>query len=553
VEDVPKPAPWWMSPKLAAVVIAVLAFVPFVPAIGGEFVFDDHIAIVNNQAVTSDFSLTNIFDSGFWGGNEQNNSGSYRPITVLTFAIDYRLGGGEPWIFHLDNILFHVLTALACFVVIRRRWGHGVGVAVAMVFATHALHVENVGGLVGRADVLATFFGLLAWDLAGRKSARLAACSGVALLVSLLAKEVGVAFLGVVVAEEVLRLRRGERPMFGRLVPIATMLAALAIYLLLRLEALGSLTADVSAQGNPLVDASALERVLTASMLLTKTFELMVFPAVLCADYSYAEIMPIGSPWDPQVLSGLALWLLLPLTAVVFRRKAPGTSSGLIVFLAAYAPISNLVLQVPTIFAERLLYLPSLGLFLAAVTALRPLWGQRRRLLVAVLAIAVLGNGARSFVRSFDWQTARSLFDSATRVAPLSARNWFNLGVAALAEEKPEEALEHLEKSLAIVPNQPLAHSYIGVALDKLDRPKEAHVAMYRSVRMQPWCKLCAMNIVNLYIKYGFFQDARDELARYQRAGGEPGVIANLAEKIDYIEAKARREGEPERRHPGPN
>lgn len=551
MEDVPKPAPWWMSPKIAALALAVLAVAPFVPALAGEFVFDDQVAIVNNQAVTSDFSLINIFESGFWGGNEQNNSGSYRPITVLTFAIDYRLGGGGPWFFHLGNLLFHALTVLTAFVVIRRRWGHGIGIAAATIFAVHAVHVENVAGLVGRADVLATLFGLIAWDLAGRRGTAVAAAGGLALLISLLAKEIGVAFLGLVIAEEILGLRKSDRSLANRLFPIAAMLGALAVYLFLRIEALGSLTAHVTVQGNPLIDAGVLERVLTASMLLTKTFELMVFPAVLCADYSYAEIMPIDSPWDGQVLSGLALWLILPLTALVFRRKGPATSTGVLLFLAAYTPISNLVLQVPTIFGERLLYLPSLGLTIAAVTALAPLWAERKRLLLAILTIVVVGNGARAFVRSFDWQTARALFSSATEVAPLSARNWFNLGVAALTEEKPEEALDHLEKSLAIAPNQPLAHSYIGVALDKLDRPKEAHIAMYRSVRMRSWCKLCAMNLVNLYIKYGFFADAREELARYQHAGGEAHVIGELAEKIDYVEAKARREGEPERRHPG--
>ncbi|MBT8493100.1 MAG: hypothetical protein KJO07_08580, partial [Deltaproteobacteria bacterium] len=61
---------------------------------GGGFVFDDAIAIQQNQAVTSELSLINIFDSGFWGGKEASHSGSYRPLAVLTFAIDWRVGGG---------------------------------------------------------------------------------------------------------------------------------------------------------------------------------------------------------------------------------------------------------------------------------------------------------------------------------------------------------------------------------------------------------------------------------------------------------------------------
>ena len=552
MNEVRKLTEWWMSPRVIIVALALLATLPFVPAIGGEFVFDDHIAIANNQAVTSDLSLLNILDSGFWGGNEVNNSGSYRPLTVLTFAIDYRLGGGEPLLFHLSNILFHALCVIVIYAVLRRRWGHGIGAAVAVVFAVHAVHVENVAGLVGRADVLATIFGLLAWDIAGRERTRVALSSALLLLLSLFAKEVGIAFFGLVVAEQILRLRPEDtRPLRTRLLVMAAMACAVAIYLLLRVEAIGKLAAHVTAQGNPLVHAEAMtDRIWTGSQLLTRVFELTIFPAVLSADYSYAEIMPVTSPWDLQVIAGLGLWLILPITALVFRKKAPVVVTGLLLFLAAYAPISNLVLLVPTIFAERLLYLPSLGLLLAAVAALAPVWQRtdRRRVLVILLAVFVVGNASRSFVRSFDWQTARALFSSATKVSPTSARSWFNLGVAALSEEQPAEGLEYLDQSLQIFPNQPLAHSYIGVALDKLERPKEAHVAMFRSVRMRPWCKLCAINIVNLYIKYGFFDDARKELGRYQRAGGERGVIFNLQEKINNIEARAKREGEPVRR-----
>jgi hypothetical protein len=376
------------------------------------------------------------------------------------------------------------------------------------------------------------------------------ASSGLLLLLSLLSKEIGVAFLGLVVAEEILRLRKDDRSPGLRAMAIVAMLLALATYLLLRWMAIESFAAPVNPQSNPLVKAEGLdERVWTGAALMTRAIQLMLVPGELAADYSYAEIMPLASPWSGDALAGLALWLLLPLAALVFRRRAPGVSTGLLLFLAAYIPISNLLLLVPTIFAERLLYLPSLGLVLAAVLAASRLWEQpqRRRTLLLVLLAVVSLLATRSAFRAIDWRTPHALFASATEVAPRSARNWFNLGVAELDNDRPEEAIERLQESLRILPNQAMAYSFIGVALDKLERPKDAHVEMFRATRIEPECRLCAINLVNLYTKYGFFQDARTQIELYRRASGNEPEALRMLTNLDAVQKRAAELGEEER------
>lgn len=543
-------------PGVAAFVLFVLATLPFVPALGGGFVFDDAVAITNNQAVISDFSLAKIFGSGFWGGGLVDNSGSYRPITVLTFAIDHRLGGGDPWVFHLTNILLHALCVLTIFWVLGRRFGRGVAVAVAALFAVHALHTENVASLVGRADVIATMLGLFAWRLYHHERPAVAALSGVVLLLSMMAKEVGIAFFGLVLAEEVLKLTPvTHRPAKARWFALAAMACAVALYLALRLEAIGTISARVLEQSNPLIaEVGAFTQALTASTLLSKALGLFAFPATLCADYSYAQILPVSSLATPGAAIGVILWIALPLAALLLRNRCKGAAIGIVLFFAAYVPISNLILVVPTIFGERLLYLPSLGLSLAVVSLLAPQWRVRRhRILVgALLLCAIASQTVRAVARSRDWRSSRALFTAATRAAPNSARNWFNLGVAALSEGKPTEALGYLNRSLSIYGKHPLGHSYAGVALDQLERPKEAHGAMFRAVRMRSWCRECVMNLVNLYIKYGFFTDARNEIANYRAAGGDVGVADALAAKLESVEERSRREGIAPRQR-GPN
>ncbi|MBT8493101.1 MAG: hypothetical protein KJO07_08585 [Deltaproteobacteria bacterium] len=466
---------------------------------------------------------------------------------MLTFAIDWRVGGGEAWSFQLSNILLHAICVLVIFWVVRARWSHGVAAACAALFAVLALHTENVAGIVARADILATIFGLLTWHVAGKKGLKTPLWAGLLMLASLLSKEIGIAFLGLVVAEEVLGLRPENRDRRARLLVIAAMAVAVAIYLALRISAIETVAAPVNPQSNPLVRADGADQQLwTASANLTRTVRLFLVPAELAADYSYAEIMPYPSPWSGDVLAGLGLWLLLPAAVLVFRRRAPGVSSGLLLFLAAYVPVSNLLLLVPTIFAERLLYLASLGLVLAGVLAAARLWKQprRRAALLAAVAVLVTAHSARSAFRAHDWRSARALFSSAVEIAPGSARNWFNLGVADLDHDQPTEAIEHLQESLRILPNQAQAYSFIGVGLDQLDRPKDAHVEMYRATRIEPGCRLCAINLVNLYTKYGFFADARSEIERYRKSSGNEPEALRMLTNLQAVEDRAKELGE---------
>lgn len=536
-----------LSDSALVLLLVLLAFAPFVPALSGGFVYDDNVAIRENPVVTGDFSLPHIFDTGFWGGTEGDTVGSYRPLTVLTFAVDWRLGGGDPWVFHLTNLLLHCLCTVSCFLVLRHRFGRGVGLCVAAVFAVHALHTENVDGIVARADIIATILGLWTWHLAQspRRSRLLAV--GPAFLACLLAKETGVAFLGLIVAEEILKLRGDDkRPLRQRLIVIAVLLAALGAYLTMRVNAIGRISPVVSTQSNPLADVDDVgPHVYTASALVTKTTELLVFPAVLSVDYSYAEILPYHHAGHREVLTGLILWVLLPAVALLYHRRRPKVATGILLLLAAYVPISNLIITVPTIFAERLLYLPSLGAIIAAVCALEPLWSKPRvrRYLVAALVVVLAGHTARSAVRSYDWRSPRAIFTAATKASPASARNWFNLAVAALEDDEPAEAAGYLAESLQIYDRQPIAYAFLGVALDKLGQPQRASETMLHGSALDPQCKLCAFNLVSLYAKYGKFERARQALERYRAAHGDPATIEQLTERISALEARAIEEG----------
>lgn len=113
--------------------------------------------------------------------------------------------------YHLANIIVHTLASLLYYALIRRlALSRLAALYAALLFATHPVHVEAVTGVVGRADLLACVFFLLAL-LAYERGCRTTSATqwgfvGVAVgccLAAMLSKEQGVTALGVCVIYDI--------------------------------------------------------------------------------------------------------------------------------------------------------------------------------------------------------------------------------------------------------------------------------------------------------------------------------------------------------------
>lgn len=151
-------------------VIIILCVVCYGDQLQGDFVFDDSAAIVTNKliATSNPGPWTDVFSHDFWGTPilSPNSHKSYRPLTTLTFRIEYQFHGKEdcPFWMKLTNLILHVL--ISCFLL---EFGDlfvkdqcRTSFIAAILFAVHPIHTEAVSGIVGRADLLATLTCMLA-------------------------------------------------------------------------------------------------------------------------------------------------------------------------------------------------------------------------------------------------------------------------------------------------------------------------------------------------------------------------------------------------------
>ena len=133
----------------AAVLLAVGAYAI---SVGHGFVYDDVHVIQANPDLHSIANWWAIVTSPWWGPE------AYRPLTALTFAVDWTIGGGDPRVFHVTNIAVHAIATALVYRLARSLLPTLAATAAALFFAVHPVHVEAVANLVGRAEVLAGLF-----------------------------------------------------------------------------------------------------------------------------------------------------------------------------------------------------------------------------------------------------------------------------------------------------------------------------------------------------------------------------------------------------------
>lgn len=137
--------------------ILLLTFFTFYPSLKNGFTnWDDNVYIAENPLIKSlsADNIKKIMDT------DNSVALNYHPITILSFAIDYKISGYNPKIFHTTNLIFHLLNTALVFFFIFLLSGKRITVAaiVALFFGIHPMHVESVAWISERKDVLYTFF-----------------------------------------------------------------------------------------------------------------------------------------------------------------------------------------------------------------------------------------------------------------------------------------------------------------------------------------------------------------------------------------------------------
>ncbi|XP_058830997.1 protein O-mannosyl-transferase TMTC1-like [Topomyia yanbarensis] len=476
--------------------VGLIAVLCYLNGVQGDFVHDDIPAITMNKDVLGLSPISQVFRNDFWGTPMADLSShkSYRPLTTLTFRLNYITFGLRSLWFHVTNVVLHaaacVLFTRVCTTIAGLR--KNFAVFAGLLFAVHPIHTEAVTGIVGRADVLACIFfliSLLAYhghsDEPDSNSLWLSIVLGG---LSMLAKETGITVFLLNAAYDVYRnwssLKKTiqdvrwseETHQLGR--RVSRVLFSMGFLLAVRLALLQGSLPKFSQQDNPTAfHPNLYVRLLTFCYLAAFNWWLLLCPSTLSHDWQMGSIPLVTSISDPRnLLTFIAFFaaLLLVYRGILdfeHQRHVP-VVLGFLLLVLPFLPATNLVVTVGFVVAERVLYIPSMGCVILVVYGAQRLWEHRpnmRKPIFTLGIILIASCSLKTISRNLDWSSREALLRSGLKTLPHNAKMHYNFGNFLRDSSQPDQAIEHYREALRLWPTYASAHNNIGTLMGEFE------------------------------------------------------------------------------------
>jgi len=528
--------------------LGVTAFA-LAPSLQNNFTnWDDNTHLTGNMRIRelSPAAIFRIFST--------HNFFSYdQPLVELSFALEYHFFQLTPQIYHLNNLLIHLLNCILVFYLFLSLSKQlPVAFIGALLFGIHPLQVESVAWITERKNLLSSIFFLAAiisyLNYIGGSRKRAYYLTLFFFIISVLAKPLAVTLPPVLF---LLDYFRGRRFRFRVIVEKIPFFLILALIVLLFDPGFGG---DTSGRMGKVL----LEKPLAYSMdtIRQTAFHLLkiVFPLHLSAIYPQNIIR--GAHVSPLIRSS-PLWLIALIALIIYSKKY----TRKIIFATLFFLITIMVtfpvtLLYPWIAADRYTYLPAIGVFFLAATAFWKFYrregsgGTARKILLCLsLLIIVISFTTLSRERALVWKNSKTLWSDAIDKYPGIFLAHNNMGIILFQQGKIDEAISHYHQALLIMPSFTTAHFNLGIALarsgdwqgardhyqqaillnpdfagarlnlgkilSERGNQEEAEFHYREAIRIDPNLALAHYNLANILHRQGDFREA---VSHYRRA-----------------------------------
>jgi protein O-mannosyl-transferase len=507
----------WSDTTLVTVLILASAL-PYLNTLSNGFVYDDLTQVTNNPYIVNFHHLRAIFTTGVWSFvGRQGVTNYYRPLMTLGYALCYRLFGKLAFGYHLMNLTLHVAVVCILFgmtlSIFRRR---DLALMTALLFALHPVHTESVAWIAAVTDLEVTLFFLLAFwfflktaNSDGARFVRALAGMVICFVLALLSKEQALMLpLLATIYEHAYREDRKTTSWWQKISRYGLLWLIVVEYLLLRIRVFGSIAPHPHS-----AKVTWPQAFLSAPTLITQYVGKVFWPVHLCAFYVFHQA---SSLLDPRVIAGIALFAALTAAFVFLWKRARIVSFGLVWFFVTLAPVLNARWMAANVFAERYLYLPSVGFCWIAAWGATRLWeaAGRRRLstqpaLAAALCALLTLCAVRILTRNRDWSNDIRLYTRTLKQEPNAWAILVNLGTDYWYQGDVNAARQEWTKALRIHRNA-IVLSDLALVYAKEKQYPEAVTYFKNAIRLEPLYTDAHLNLGVTYRKMGL--DERAEL-----------------------------------------
>ena len=478
-----RPVVWW---PLA--VLTLLGFALYINTFGHQYALDDIAAVGQNLFVKKGIAgIPDLLRTEFW--HFSNISlGYYRPLSLITFALEQEYFKDNPNISHMINAGLYGLTGLVVGALLQK-WLPGQTITaflIGLVFMAHPLHTEIVANIKGRDEVLSFLFIALMllsyWRYLETKQWGWIIGACVSLYLAFLSKESSIVSLALIPAMQYWFARRN---IWQSLISIWPFLIVAALFFYQKQKMIGTLS------GTPPIDWAnypyAIEKTQKSTMFkfLEYYIRLLILPHPLVYDYSY-NVIPSGGKGDLLTWAGFFTFIGLIWLGWKGFIKRTLWGFGIFWFFVTMAPGLGFIWIRGGIFAERFSYAAVMGFGFILVWALQKLLVRsaddspkpvlvRYAPLLALMAVVTGLYSFKTVERNVDWENNFVLFNSALPYAPNScqvqrhvANEWIEKGLKDRAKAdsvanatnaiKPKPSPEQIKKAQTLIDTN-IAHA----------------------------------------------------------------------------------------------
>lgn len=497
--------------RILVCILLLLAALIYLRTLGFGFLgYDDPHQVYDNYIVTGGLNLETVKRSF-----TSFVIAHYQPLVTISFAVEYALVGSSPFLYHLDNLILHLLNVILLYVLALRITKNRAGALfVAAAFALHPMKVESVAWITGRKDVLGGFFylssflayvhyreegggGFLAWSI-------------VLFMCSLLCKAVAVTLMPVLLAYELI-LVDGSPGLAGklaiRLLPFVVLAAVSSVMVVMAHGWAGGF-GQFSEMGLPY-------RLLLASRNILYYPLMLLFPLGLHIYHPLPE-GPAGSL--PFLYQSAPLLLLVILASLyLFGRRNRLLRFGAVFYLVAILPVSQIVPFGRVVAADRFSYLPSIGLLLMLWALVGALLRRFRRARIPVMVTAViwlllLAHGTYSRVGV--WRREPELWSEVIERYPNESYPYTLRGFAYHQAGETGLALHDYRTAISLGPEDPRAYEWASFILTGEGKYRAAAELLRSALTAHPDTPELITAMGYMHLESGDKRRAREWFAR---------------------------------------
>ncbi len=480
-------------------IVLLVSALPYFKVSQFEFVdFDDPSLIYLNSAVI-DFDLNRIFF--------ETHAEDYLPITTLSFAIEHAVFGMNPYIFHINNLILHLLNVLLVYLLVNTLLPNRLFVSIftSLFFGIHPLHVESVAWLSQRKDVLSTFFyltSLITFMYISKKTLRVLQINFLYLLSFLLfvlavsTKAMSVTLPLVLIMISLYR-KDNLKILLIRLIPFI-IVTSIFCYI------------HINLHNSP---SQLDEKGLSYASLIKNGFDSLAF-------YIEKTVAPVklSAFYEKGVVSVnyvsyffIALWISI--TTIFLKIDKRPTLLLNMFFLISIAPVLQIIPFGNNFsFADRFMYLPSIGLFCFVSLAFDYIRQKNifRKITHLTLLIVILSFTFLTYKQSLTWRNSKALWENAYVNYPNSSVANNNLGIQLMIEGNIEQSIQKFKEAISIDKNYIVARYSLAVCYMRLERYQEASIELVEALKINAKDPHIYFNLGVLNEKTNNFQTAMD-------------------------------------------